>query len=163
MKQPVAGAGVQGCGPPKLASAVKPTLGYVVAKLTSAVLIVRSEPAAEDSLADILARIKFGIAMAAMIRMIATTISNSIREKPFCLFICFSSGIDSSASPLVRWLRLNPPEASRYALECGPEGTEMSTSRGAFGGRKKTERAVCGPLRKLHPDGTQLLERGAVG
>src|SRR6516225_4585351 len=87
MKQPVAGAGVQGCGPPKLASAVKPTLGYVVAKLTSAVLIVRSEPAAEDSLADILARIKFGMAMAAMIRMIATTISNSIREKPFCFFM----------------------------------------------------------------------------
>src|SRR6516225_6191809 len=88
MKQPVAGAGVQGCGPPKLASAVKPTLGYVVAKLTSAVLIVRSEPAAEDSLADILARIKFGIAMAAMIRMIATTISNSISEKPSALLCC---------------------------------------------------------------------------
>src|SRR5215469_5571390 len=84
MKQPVAGAGVQGCGPPKLASAVKPTLGYVVAKLISAVLIVRSEAAAEDSWADILARIKFGIAMAAMIRMIATTTSSSINEKPFC-------------------------------------------------------------------------------
>src|SRR5215469_13704142 len=84
MKQPVAGAGVQGCGPPKLASAVKPTLGYVVAKLTSAVLIVRNEAAAEDSLADILARIKFGIAMAAMVRMTATTISSSINEKPLC-------------------------------------------------------------------------------
>src|SRR5260370_8666313 len=39
----------------------------------------------DDSLAEILARIKLGIAMAAMIRMIATTISNSINEKPFCL------------------------------------------------------------------------------
>jgi hypothetical protein len=27
------------------------------------------------------------MAMAAMIRMIATTISNSIREKPFCFFM----------------------------------------------------------------------------
>src|SRR5215472_12836307 len=31
-------------------------------------------------------RSKFGIAIAAMIKMIATTISNSIREKPFCFF-----------------------------------------------------------------------------
>src|SRR5450432_81786 len=30
-------------------------------------------------------RSKLGIAIAAMIKMIATTISNSIREKPFCL------------------------------------------------------------------------------
>jgi hypothetical protein len=36
-------------------------------------------------LAAIFERSKFGIAMAAMIRMIATTINNSINEKPFCL------------------------------------------------------------------------------
>src|SRR5213080_4116050 len=46
--------------------------------------MVRSEATAEDSFAAILARSKFGMAMAAMIRMIATTISNSIREKPRC-------------------------------------------------------------------------------
>ena len=52
-----------------------------------AVLMVRTEPTAEDSLAAMRERIKFGIAMAAMIRMIATTISNSISEKPFCFFM----------------------------------------------------------------------------
>src|SRR6266705_1339039 len=49
--------------------------------------MVRTAPAAEDSFAAILALSKFGIAIAAMIRMIATTISNSIREKPFCFFM----------------------------------------------------------------------------
>jgi len=38
---------------------------------------------AEASLAEILARNRLGMAMAAMIRIMATTISNSIREKPF--------------------------------------------------------------------------------
>src|ERR1035437_10763663 len=46
---------------------------------------VRSEATAEASLAAILERSKFGFAIAAMIRIIATTISNSINEKPFCL------------------------------------------------------------------------------
>src|SRR6202008_1485819 len=52
-------------------------------------MMLRTEPTAEDSLALILARSRFGIAIAAMIRMIATTISNSISEKPFCLRISF--------------------------------------------------------------------------
>src|SRR5277367_2682132 len=46
----------------------------------------RTEPTAEASLAAIRARSKFGIAMAAMIKMIATTISNSMSEKPFWFF-----------------------------------------------------------------------------
>src|SRR5438477_1343648 len=50
-----------------------------------AVTSVRTEAAAEDSFAAILARSRFGMAIAAMIKMIATTISNSINEKPFCL------------------------------------------------------------------------------
>jgi hypothetical protein len=37
---------------------------------------------AEDSLAAMRARNKLGIAIAAIIRMIATTINNSIRENP---------------------------------------------------------------------------------
>src|SRR5215469_3205434 len=45
--------------------------------------MVRIELAAADSLAAIRARSRFGIAIAAMIRMIATTINNSISEKPF--------------------------------------------------------------------------------
>jgi hypothetical protein len=51
------------------------------------VLVVRTELAADDSLAEIRARNRFGIAIAAMIRIIATTISNSISEKPLCLRI----------------------------------------------------------------------------
>jgi hypothetical protein len=47
--------------------------------------MLRTAAAAEDSLAAILARSKFGMAIAAMINMIATTISNSINEKPLCL------------------------------------------------------------------------------
>ena len=42
------------------------------------------EPAAEESFAAIRARIRFGIAMAAITNMIATTINNSMSEKPFC-------------------------------------------------------------------------------
>jgi len=49
--------------------------------------MVRSELTAEASLAAMRARSKFGIAIAAMIKMIATTISNSISEKPFCFRI----------------------------------------------------------------------------
>src|SRR5258708_6620031 len=48
--------------------------------------MVRIEPTAEASLAAIRERSRFGMAMAAMIRMIATTISNSISEKPFWFF-----------------------------------------------------------------------------
>src|ERR1700682_4179615 len=49
-------------------------------------MMVCSEAAADESLAAIRARIRLGIAIAAMIRMIATTISSSISEKPFCCF-----------------------------------------------------------------------------
>src|ERR1700720_526219 len=49
--------------------------------------MVRTDPTAEDSFAAMRERMRFGIAMAAMIKMIATTISNSIREKPFCFFM----------------------------------------------------------------------------
>ena len=44
--------------------------------------MLRTEPTAEASLADMRARIKFGMAIAAMIRMMATTISSSMSEKP---------------------------------------------------------------------------------
>src|SRR5260370_30281665 len=47
--------------------------------------------AAADSLASNLDRSKLGTAIAAMIRMMATTISSSINEKPFCLRIEKSS------------------------------------------------------------------------
>src|SRR4029077_8913823 len=60
--------------------------------------MVRTDATADDSLAAMRARRRFGIAIAAMIRMIATTINNSISEKPFCFFIfslgCFQPAID---------------------------------------------------------------------
>jgi hypothetical protein len=62
-----------------------PRLEYVALYEISAVLMLRTEPTAEDSFADKRARSNEGTAMAAMIRMIATTISNSMSEKPFCL------------------------------------------------------------------------------
>ena len=46
----------------------------------SVVFSVLMVAAAADSLAAILDRIRFGIAIAAMIKMMATTISNSMRE-----------------------------------------------------------------------------------
>ena len=55
--------------------------------MTAEVLSVRTEPTAEASLAAMRARSKFGIAIAAMIKIIATTISNSISEKPFCFLV----------------------------------------------------------------------------
>src|SRR5579863_8142089 len=47
--------------------------------------MVRTDATADDSFAAILARSRFGMAIAAMIRIIATTINSSIKEKPFCL------------------------------------------------------------------------------
>src|SRR5579859_6581276 len=52
--------------------------------------MVRTDPTADASLAAIRERSRFGIAIAAIIRMIATTISNSINEKPFCFLFIFS-------------------------------------------------------------------------
>ena len=47
-------------------------------------------PIVADSFADTRARRSVGIAMAAMMPMIATTISSSIRVKPFWFFIRFN-------------------------------------------------------------------------
>src|SRR5260370_29064941 len=52
--------------------------------------MVGSDHTAEASLADIFDRSKFGIAMAAIIKMTVTTIKSSISEKPFCFFVSSS-------------------------------------------------------------------------
>jgi hypothetical protein len=44
------------------------------------------DPTADASLAAIFERSRLGMAIAAMIRMIATTIKSSMSEKPLCLF-----------------------------------------------------------------------------
>jgi len=91
---------------------MKPML-YVVEYVTFAVASVRSEPAADDSLAAIRERSKLGMAIAAMIKMIATTISNSINENPFSLFISslskfsqFSAGREPSLVPPTHQCRI---------------------------------------------------------
>lgn len=57
--------------------------------MVSALVRVRSASAADDSLADILACNRLGMAIAAIMRIIATTISNSINENPFAERISF--------------------------------------------------------------------------
>src|SRR5438445_4092804 len=74
--------------PPRLANVASSLLPYTTLFRSSAVLIVRTELTAEASFAAIRDRRRFGMAMAAMIKMIATTIRSSMRENPFCvLFI----------------------------------------------------------------------------
>src|ERR1700691_3933791 len=60
------------------------------------------EPAADESLAAMRARIRLGIAMAAITRIIATTINSSISEKPFCFVMEF-----------IRYLALSPSKPPR--------------------------------------------------
>ena len=79
-------AGPQGEAPPRFAKLAAKPLPQVEEYVTSAVVMVRIEATADASFAAILERSKFGIAMAAIIRMIVTTIRSSIREKPFCGF-----------------------------------------------------------------------------
>ena len=58
--------------------------------LTVPLSVAVVEPTAEASFAAMRERSRFGIAIAAMIRMIATTINNSINENPLCLRVIFS-------------------------------------------------------------------------
>ena len=55
-------------------------------------------PIVADSFADTRARRSDGIAMAAMIPMIATTISSSMRVKPFWFFIRFKPSFRQTVS-----------------------------------------------------------------
>jgi len=67
---------------------------------------VRIAPIAELSLALMRDRSRFGIAMAAMMAMIATTIINSISVKPLFLLITpTSSSLSALSLPLGRALR----------------------------------------------------------
>src|SRR5271169_30214 len=63
---------------------------HVEENVTCEVTMERTEPTAEASLAAMRARSRFGIAMAAIIKIMATTINNSISEKPFCFFFIVS-------------------------------------------------------------------------
>src|ERR1700677_2429238 len=84
----------QAPGDPRAVREVAKPTPHVEEKVTCAVGIVRTEPTADASFAAMRARSKFGIAMAAMIKMIATTISNSISEKPFWFFFILSFSLE---------------------------------------------------------------------
>src|SRR5215472_9913246 len=71
--------------------------------------MVRIDATADDSFAAIFERSKFGMAMAAKMRMIDTTTNNSIRENPRCLFIA-SPGETTSHS--FRRQRTSTPHAT---------------------------------------------------
>src|SRR5215469_753029 len=89
--------------------------------------MVRIPLAADDSFAAIRARSRFGIAIAAMIKMIATTINSSISENPLCLRICFMS-------PSNRYLKAN-----RNALESVPRFLSWLCLLGNYPNRQHAE------------------------
>ena len=80
---------------------------------------MRMSPIVPASLAETRARSKLGMAIAAMIPMIATTIRSSIRVKPFCFFIC-------STFPFARYLALATPWA------CKPRAEAIRTLNDSF-------------------------------
>src|SRR6266852_3532036 len=74
---------------------------------------MRSEATAEASLARRRERRKLGIAMAEMIKMIDTTISSSIREKPLCFRMSPPEASIRDTRPAETLSRQNPPAANR--------------------------------------------------
>ncbi len=78
---------VEALGPSAAMVEENPVSGNVDWYAAWAVFNVRIELTAEDSFAAMRARKRLGMAIAAMIKMIATTISSSINEKPRCFRI----------------------------------------------------------------------------
>ena len=72
-------------GPSNESDEAYPTVLYVALYAICAVLMDRTELTADASFAAMRERKRFGIAIAAMIKMIAITTRSSISEKPFCL------------------------------------------------------------------------------
>jgi len=75
--------------------------------------MLRREFTAEASFADIRERSKFGMAMAAIIRMIATTIKSSIREKPFWFFMIAIGGLKFIVPDIYRHMHIGSHISSR--------------------------------------------------
>src|SRR6266478_5935160 len=79
---------------------------------------MRSEATAEASLARRRERRKLGTAMAEMIKMTATTISSSIREKPFCFRKSPPEASIRDTRPAETQRRQNPPAGGRALQPC---------------------------------------------
>src|SRR3989338_7894811 len=87
--------------------------------------MVFSAVAEMASLAAIRDRNRLGIAMAATIRMIPTTIISSIREKPFCRRIrywspCLPSLVKLILGPPLQWQANGMPNSSRTLKQTKP-------------------------------------------
>src|SRR5216684_3056081 len=103
--------------------------------------MVRSEATAEASLAAMRDLKRFGIAIAAMIKIMATTISNSISEKPFCFFMPSPRMSSASkrlqckllAKPNDRELKKGPSvlPSALYSIDCAPHGHGRPTRQSA--------------------------------
>src|ERR1700722_17879590 len=109
-------------------------------------MIVRKEPTADDSLAAMRARSKFGMAIAAMIKMIATTINNSINEKPFCLLMIFIVSplkFGRRHSALLEWrVRRRSGRTQIHAYYTGLVGKKMALSGHPNGQRVRIQGVV---------------------
>jgi hypothetical protein len=76
---------------------------------------VRIEPTADASLAAIRDLSRFGIAIAAIIKIIATTINNSMSENPFCFVVRFLLNIVlSGCIPILKQVETRFPTG--YAI-----------------------------------------------
>src|ERR1700722_15080812 len=95
-----------------------------------AVLMVRTALTADDSFAAMRARSRFGIAIAAIIRMMATTINNSISEKPLSrrislqlpqkIFLILKLTLLNELHLVGRSKRVAPMAASASRRACSP-------------------------------------------
>src|SRR4030081_2374261 len=92
-----------------------------------AVLIARIEATADDSFAAMRARSRFGMAIAAMIKMIATTISSSISEKPFCCRILMILPVARYFAAPEYLFHHGPAEAPSYQGQTGSFGRNQAT------------------------------------
>src|SRR5579864_7392782 len=87
--------------------------------------MLRNEATPEASLAAILDRSRFGMAIAAMTRMIATTIKSSIREKPFCsLIVCHPGSKPLVLMPEHRYFgEQSPCQSPSFSSEQAGQGS----------------------------------------
>src|SRR4029450_9436705 len=94
-------------------------LAQLAAKVDCALLMARSDPMAAASLPEMRARRRPGTAIAAMMPMIATTISSSMRVKPFSLRT-FIPDLLKLKGVILRGVKPTTPEQPQcHPAECG--------------------------------------------
>src|SRR5277367_1071065 len=107
--------------------------------------MVRSPAAADESLAAMRARIKLGIAIAAMIRMIATTISSSISEKPLALSLLTRSLRMSILPQAICFCRLAGRNIKMYLIRHSEGQTGQRREDPLFLGVTRAQPATAAP------------------